>query len=199
MPPRRRRYTNKPKRKSSSPRALPVKLDPEVWLRNSKDIASYRESLLIEQDYMCAISGLPLDRDGGNSCLDHAHVGSPSEVDGKVRGCLENSTNALEGMFLSKFNKLKMKERYGLDFPTFLINMGEYLQQDNSHHPYHVSYMTDLRNYIKRLTRVEIASKIRLEFNINAEETEPKGELVQKYMQAFVCLVELNDKLSKEK
>jgi len=196
MPPRRRRYTNKPKRKSSTPRALPVTLNPEVWLHNSKDIADWRDSMLIEQDYMCAISGLPLTKD--TSVADHCHSNGEGEA-GRMRGVLENSTNALEGMFLSKFNKLKMKERYGLDFPTFLINMGEYLQQDNSRHPYHVSYMTDLRNYIKRLTRSEIASKIRSEFKIDADEAEPKGELVQKYMQAFVCLVELNDKLSKEK
>ena len=49
------------------------------------------------------------------------------------------------------------------------------------------------------MTRVEIASKIRSEFKIDADETEPKGELVQEYMQSFVGLVELNDKLSKEK
>lgn len=188
---RRRRHTNKPKRKSSTPRSLPIKLDPEVWLRTSKEIAEWRDSMLIEQDHMCAVSSLPLNF--SNSVCDHDHQL------GRCRGVLENSTNALEGMFLSKFNKLKMKERYGLDFPTFLINLGEYLQQDNSHHPYHNGYMNDLRNYIKRLTRTEIASKIRNEFKIDADETEPKGELVRRYVQEFVSLVELNDKLNKEK
>ena len=191
---RRRKYTNRLRRKSSTPRAKPVKLDPEVWLKDSKAIAAYRESLLIDQDYMCAISGLPIT--GDNSCLDHAHAGSPSEVDGKVRGCLENSTNALEGMFLSKFNKLKMRERYGLDFPQFLINMGEYLQQDNNDKPYHYKYMSDLRNHIKRLNREEIVDKLLKEFNIKESPTTEKGELVRRYTKEFVDTVE---RLEKEK
>ncbi len=182
----RRRRRTKTKVKSSTPRSLPIKLDPEVWLRNSKDISMFRESMLIDQDYMCMISGLPLTKD--NSVCDHDHVS------GRVRGILENSTNALEGMFLSKFNKLKMAERYGLNFPDFLINMGEYLKQDNSHNTYHVSYMTDLRNYIKRLTRKEISSKIRNEFKVEANELEPKSELVRRYVQCFVDIVEMKDR-----
>lgn len=194
---RKRRYTNKPKRKSSSPRAKPIKLDPNVWLRNSSDIAKYRESMLIDQDNMCAISFLPLDVN--NSTLDHAHSDSPSNIDGKVRGCLESQVNMLEGRYLKLFKKARLEVKYGLDFPTFLINMGLYLQQDNSSNPYHYNYMTDLRNHIKRLTRSEIASKIRNEFNIEAVETEAKGELVRRYTQAFVDAVEYNEKLNKEK
>ena len=185
---RRRKYTNRPRRKSSAPRAKPVKLDPDVWLKDSKAIAAYRESLLIEQDYLCAISGLPLNKD--NSVGDHDHI------NGRMRGILENSTNALEGMFLSKFNKLKMSERYGLDFPQFLINMGEYLQQDNSDKPYHYKYMSDLRNHIKRLNREEIVDKLFKEFNIKESPTTEKGELVRRYTQEFVDMVE---RLEKEK
>ena len=197
MPPRRRRYTNKPKRKSSSQRALPVTLNPEVWLRGSVDIAKYRESVLIDQDFMCAVSGLPLERDGSNSCLDHKHVGSCEkhyQDEGKVRGVLEPQVNLLEGQFLKLYKKSSLYEKYGLSFSELLINMGGYLQKDNSNHPYHKEVMTTYRKQIQRLTKRAIVDKISKDFNKTVDINNKKEVLVQECCFYFVERIEQKER-----
>jgi len=191
MPRRKRKSSPK---KSRQPRAKAVKLDPDVWLRGSKAISDYRASELIEQDNLCSISFLPLTTT--NSVADHLHFGGmcPDQIEGKLRGILLSEINLMEGKFLRTFKKSKINEKYGLTFPELLINMGLYLQKDNSEKPYHFEVMTTLRNHIKRLTREEIASKIRSEFKLEACEKEPKGELVRRYVQSFVDLIELKEK-----
>lgn len=188
-----RKYKTKRKKSRSKP-AKAVKLDGEFWLKNAKDLKAYRESMLIEQEHKCAVSLLPINVD--NSCADHAHAGNmcPNNVDGKMRGLLISDMNLIEGTFLKKFKRAKIKEKYNIDFPEFLISLGEYLQQDNGDQKYHVNYMNDLRNHIKRLTKAEIASKIRIEFGIEASEKEEKAELVRRYTQCFVDLVEAKEK-----
>ena len=183
----------KTRKKSRQPRAKPVKLDPEVWLRGSKAISQYRASELIEQDYLCGISSLPLTAD--NSVADHLHFGGmcPDQIEGKLRGILLSEINLMEGKFLRTFKKSKVNEKYGLTFPELLISMGLYLQKDNSEKPYHFEVMTTLRNHIKRLTKEQIVSKIQTEFKLEACKTEPKVELVRRYVQAFVELVEHNE------
>lgn len=194
---RKRRYTNKPRRRSSSPRAKPIKLDPTVWLRNSKDIADYRASELIDTDYKCAVSGLPLNL--SNSTLDHAHADAGGGVDGRVRSVLQAEVNLIEGRFLKLFKKARLDKKYGLNFAEFLVSLGEYLQEDNSHKPYHFAYMTDLRNHIKRLNKEVIVDKLLKEFNIEESVKTNKGELVRRYIQCFVDLVEKKDKLRRDK
>lgn len=190
---RRRKYP-KPKRKSSSPRAKPIKLNPTIWLRKS-DIPQWRDKELLHQEGMCSVTGLPLNPD--NSVADHCHSDGQG-VDGRMRGVLLGEANSLEGMFLKRFKKFKMDSKFGLDFPTFLISLGEYLQQDNSKGKFHYTYMTDLRDHIKRLNRKEIVDKLYKEFNIRSEVTESHGELVRLYVQAFVDLLEFNE-INKEK
>ena len=186
----RRRTT---KTNPSSPRAKPVKLNPAVWLRQT-DIPQWRDNELLHQEGLCQITGLPLNID--NSVADHTHSDGEG-VDGKMRGVILGEANSLEGMYLKKFKRFKMGKKFNLDFPTFLINLGEYLQQDNSKQKYHYKYMTELRDHIKRLNRQDIVDKLFKEFNISSEVTETHGELVRLYTQSFVDLVEFRE-LNKE-
>ena len=114
-------------------------------VNNSERIRDMRISELISQEYKCAISGLPLSPD--NSALDHSHIDSccGENSDGRVRGVILPQINLLEGKFLKQFKKFKLKEKYGLDFPTFLVNMGEYLKEDNSENLLHYGFYDRLQ------------------------------------------------------
>jgi hypothetical protein len=166
-------------------RAKSVKLDPLFWLRNADEIRKYREIELLEQEGKCAITGLPLS----NPVLDHSHVAGAGSS-GRVRGVLLSEANCLEGKYLKSFQKLKLDTKYGLTFPTFLINMGEYLLQDNSAKPYHYKFMSDLRDQLKRMTKTELISKLSKEFNIESDISTPQRDLVHLYMQTWVDKVE---------
>ena len=111
----------KPRRKS---RSKTVVLDPKFWLRNSKDIALFRENKLKAQKGKCAITGVGLKV----GCLDHTHADGIG-TDGRCRGVLLSEVNMLEGRYLQLFKKAKLDKKYNLDFPSFLVNMGEYLMQ----------------------------------------------------------------------
>lgn len=177
----------RPQRKKRKTRSKSVRLSRELWLRNAKDIKSYRETELFHQDYICAISCIPLDET--NCVLDHAHMNSPSDQ-GRVRGVLQGEINLLEGRYLKLFNKAKLEEKYGLTFPELLINMGTYLQQDYSKNPFHPAFMSEYRNYIKRLTKGEIVSKLKSEFKLTVELKVTHRDLVQIYMQEWVDRLE---------
>lgn len=173
------------KRKQKKARQKAIRLSKEIWLRNAKEIKAYRETELLLQEGKCAITGIPLIV----GCLDHTHAAGAG-TDGRVRGVLLPEVNCIEGKYLKIFQKFKLEEKYGLNFPQLLINMGEYLQQDNSEKPYHVNYMEDLRNYIKRLNKPIIAKKLKDDFGILSDAGETKVDLVQKYIQAWVDLLE---------
>lgn len=197
---RRKRRTYTKTKKSSSVRAKPIKLDPDIWLRNSKDIALYRDKELLHQDYKCGISGLPLTV--SNSCLDHCHFyscGGDYQKEGKVRGVLERQINLLEGQFLKSFKRSGLQDKYGLIFSEVLMGMAEYLQEDNKTKPYHPEIVTTLRKHMNRLNRAQITERLLQDFNIVKESTEVKRDLVHYYCQAFVDTVEENDGKDKEK
>jgi hypothetical protein len=174
-----------PKRKRKKSRSKSIRLSQVYWLRNARDIKTYRESELFEQEGMCAITGLPLEV----GVLDHSHAcGAGSE--GRVRGVLLSEVNCLEGKYLKAFQRMKLDTKYGLDFPTFLINMGEYLLQDNSEKPYHYKFMDDLRKYIKRLTKPILASKLKSDFDIQVDDNTLHRDMVHLYVQTWVDKVE---------
>ena len=180
MPRRKRRVVKSPSKRKKPAKA--IKLDPNIWVRSGKSITDYRSKLLLEQEGRCGISFLELNN--SNSVLDHDHAF------GRVRGVLQSDINMLEGRYLKLFNKAKLNERFGLDFPQFLINMGLYLQQDNSDRPYHYHYMSELRKYISRLRKDQIELKLYKDFAIVVSGDEDKRELVRVYIQKFVDLVE---------
>tara|TARA_Y100000588_G_scaffold170332_1_gene184140 strand:- start:8989 stop:9537 length:549 start_codon:yes stop_codon:yes gene_type:complete len=176
MPRRRRRIKS---------RAKSVKLSEEVWLRNSKDIQLYRERILEEQGGVCAITQVPLKV----GALDHTHKDGCGK-EGACRGVLLSEVNMLEGRYLKLFRKLKLEEKYDIDFPEFLISLGEYLKQDNSKSPLHFKYMDDFRKQVKRWRKDTLISKLKEDFNIIADEKLLVSELVQMYMQKWVDQIE---------
>lgn len=185
----------RPRRRSKTKsRAKAIKLSKEYWLRNNKEIKAYRDAELLEQDYRCAISFLPLD--DSNSCLDHQHMcgdGLPQGdilTDGRVRGVLQRDLNLLEGKYLSYFKRMKLGERFNLNFADTLVNMGLYLQQDNSDKPLHYKFAADWRSYISKLTKVEILSKLKNEFGIEPDKTTLKRDLVRLFVQEWVDRLE---------
>lgn len=148
---------------------------PEDWLRNAKDVKEYKDSL----KQLCEITGY-----SENLVLDHTHDDGVG-YDGKVRGLLTSEVNMLEGRFLGLFKKMKIEEKYSIDFPTFLVKMGNYLKQDNSDKPYHYAYMNDVRKKINRLTKDKIENKILSDFGKVVKGLDKKS-LVQEYMKLWL-------------
>ena len=137
------------------------------------------------QKGLCAVSGTRLN----TGVLDHTHEGGEG-WEGRVRGVLLSEVNMLEGRYLKLFNKLKMKQKYGIDFPDFLISLGTYLKQDNSGKPLHFKYMDDKRKQIKRLRKQELVNKLETDFNIHVDGSFLVKDLVQLYMREWVKGIE---------
>lgn len=167
------------KRKSKS-REKGVTLPREYWLRNT-DIAKYREEVLTEQKGFCAITGFPLE----TGVLDHTHERGCGK-EGACRGVLLSEANMLEGRYLQLFQGLKLDVKYGLTFPEFLINMGTYLQKDNSEQPLHPKYMDDFRKKVKRWKKETLIKKLKEDFDVEVEEKTLVKDLVQLYVQTWV-------------
>lgn len=174
----------KRKRKSKS-RAKSVRLSCDFWLRNSREIKTYREDKLKSQKGLCAITGIPLEV----GVLDHTHEGGCGS-EGRCRSVLLSEINMLEGRYLKIFKRLKLDEKYDLTFPELLINMGTYLQKDNSEEPLHFKYMDDFRKKIKRLTKPELISKLKSDFGIPVSKELLFDDIVQIYMQNWIHKLE---------
>lgn len=173
------------KRRSHRKPAKKITLDPEFWLRNSQEIRQYREKKLRDQRGKCAITEVKIDV----GCLDHTHKDGIGE-DGCVRGVLLSEANMLEGKYLKLFKKLKLDTKYGIDFPDFLIGMGNYLKQDNSGNLLHHKFMEDYRKQVIRWRKDTLISRLREDFNITVMESLSVSDIVQIYMQAWVHSIE---------
>ena len=147
-----------------------------IWLKNYKDVKSYKDSL----DNTCCITGEVSD----SLVLDHTHINGIGD-DGRVRGLLCSEVNMLEGRFLSLFKRSGVEGKYDITFPDFLINMGQYLKEDNSNKPYHYLYMDEMRKRVNRLNIKELKNKLEEEYGISGA-MGTKKELVQMYIQLWV-------------
>lgn len=166
-------------------RSKSITLSDKIWLRNSKDVAEYRSQKLKEQGGKCAVSNVKL----AVGVLDHTHKDGCGK-DGACRGVLLSEVNMLEGRYLQLFKRLKLDTKYGLDFPTFLVSLGTYLQQDNSSSPLHFKYMDDFRKHVAGWKKETLIKKLKEDFGIEASGGELVKDLVQTYVQAWVNLVE---------
>lgn len=149
---------------------------PDEWIKNTKEVKEYKSKC----ESTCSVTKTCSDR----LVLDHTHIDGIG-TDGKVRGLLCSEVNMLEGRFLSLFKRSSIEGKYGMDFPNFLINLGEYLLKDNSSEPYHYQYMDEMRKRINRLTVSEIRSKLQDDYQ-EEDITGTKKELVQRYIQLWV-------------
>ena len=166
-------------------RSKSITLSEKIWLRNSKDIAEYRNQELEEQGGKCAVSGVKLDV----GVLDHTHKDGCGK-DGACRGVLLSEINMLEGRYLQLFKRLKLDTKYDLDFPTFLIKLGTYLQQDNTSAPLHFKYMDDFRKHIKRYRKDTLVSRLKSDFGVYDTDGMLVNDLVQMYVQLWVNRIE---------
>lgn len=174
------------RRKTTKARAKSIKLNQKFWLRNASDISFYRDVKLLEQGGKCAITGIVPD----NPCLDHAHASNGFGKEGACRGVLDSQVNLLEGRYLQLFKKAGLDRKYNLDFPSFLINMGEYLQQDNSKAPLHKEYMESFRKKVKRWKKDHLLLRLYTDYGIEANPKLLVSDLVQMYIQKWVDNIE---------
>jgi hypothetical protein len=154
-----------------------IRLSSGVWVK-SREIKGVRDNTLLKQGQCCAISGVPLT----TGALDHDHAS------GLIRGVLLSEVNMLEGRYLKLFSKLKLKEKYGIDFAEMLVSMGMYLKQDYSANPLHSKHMEDFRKKISRNTIPTINTMLISDFGIAIEGT--KLDLVATYVQCWVDKLE---------
>ena len=158
-------------------------------MRNSKDIQEYREEKLKSQDGKCAITDVEIE----TGCLDHTHKDGIGK-DGCVRGVLLSEANMLEGRYLKLFKKLKLDIKYDLSFPDFLINMGNYLKEDNSEEPLHFKYMDDYRKQVSRWRKDTLIKKLYEDYSLEVSDKVLVKELVQMYIQCWVDEIERGEK-----
>lgn len=168
-------------------RSKSVILNPNVWVRNSEDIKIIRSHKLKLQKGKCAVTGGKIVI----GVLDHAHhQGASSSEDGRLRGVLDTRVNMLEGRFLKLFKRSKIEELYGITFEDFLINLGNYLKQDNSQEKFHFKYMDDFRKQVKRWGKPKLLERLESDFGIKMSSDTLVDELVQVYIQNWVYSIE---------
>ena len=153
-------------------KAKQVKLNPENWIRNSKEIAELREILGNTCEVVKGETSSPV--------IDHSHE------DGSVRGVLDFKVNILEGRFLKLFTKMQIERDFGIDFPTFLVNMGTYLQQEPKDTRLHYKYMDDFRNKVSRWKKDELLLRLQKDYGIVVDSKVLVKDLVQMYVQEWV-------------
>ncbi len=151
-------------------------LDKEKWLSKTEDIRNYRIEKSKEQDGLDPILMEPLVR----GCLDHDHW------EGRTRGVLSQHTNTWEGYVVKYWMKyVQSKSDRSLSFA--LRNLAEYLEQDFSNSPLHLSFVSDMRKFLERCTKPTIAAKAMSDLNIELNEEEmTQQEMVEAYLQTFV-------------
>jgi hypothetical protein len=154
-----------------------ITLSSETWVKAS-EIKGVRNAILASQGQSCAITDAPL----AVGCLDHNHS------TGELRGVLLSEINMIEGRYLKLFNKLKLNEKYDIDFADMLCRMGEYLKQDHSKSKLHYKHMDDFRKKISRKTIPELKVMLQCDFGVEADGD--KSTLVQAYVQEWVNQIE---------
>lgn len=112
--------------------------------------------------------------------VDHSHN------DGSVRGVLDSKVNMLEGRFLKLFTKMQIERDFGIDFPTFLVNMGIYLQQEPKDTRLHYKYMDDFRKKVSRWRKDELLLRLQEDYSIVVDNKVLVKDLVQMYVQEWV-------------
>lgn len=129
-----------------------------------KEIAGYRDKLFKEQNGICALQKIPIEKE--QAVLDHCHS------EGHVRTVLSRNANAIEGRILSLIGRLKGKP----DPIEFLKSLIEYWEQDYSNNPYHPNHLLEeekerkkLRKKLKKLKSPKFKEKTKLEIKALTE------------------------------
>lgn len=177
----RKRRSKRPlftaKDKATTP--IRVKLNKDLWVSGSKEIAKYRDEILLDQQGVCAILGEVMEK----PCLDHDHF------DGKVRGVIGSTLNLFEGGVQKLWSK-HMEDKTDLTMSEVLRRMADYLERDYSSRKFHGEIVADLKKYLKRLKKETIAMNALLRYNVVIDDSLDKGEMITLYVKAFIDKLE---------
>ena len=137
-------------------------------MKDAKQIAAFRNKLILEQQGLDAILGEPLRK----PCLDHDHF------EGKCRGVLSQCVNTFEGYVLKAWMKY-VSENTQTSLSTALRNLADYLEQDFSGYPLHGGFKNDMLKFLRRCTNEKIIERAK------AEGTQKQDSLLL-YLTEFV-------------
>lgn len=134
-------------------------------LKNPKDAATYRNSLLKAQNNIDPIIKEKINK--GSEVLDHAHHGEQ-----RCRGVLVREVNSFEGKVQNAFNRY-MKHLTDKPLPEILRNLADYLEQDNSTKPIHHTALTiDVKKFSRK--PAEEQKQILSSFGLTPESNQKK-------------------------
>ena len=117
-------------------------------MKDAKQIAAFRNKLILEQQGLDPILGEPLRK----PCLDHDHF------EGKCRGVLSQCVNTFEGYVLKAWMKY-VSENTQTSLSTALRNLADYLEQDFSGYPLHGGFKNDMLKFLRRCTNEKIIER----------------------------------------
>lgn len=116
-------------------------------------------------------------------CLDHDHY------DGKVRGVIGFKINMFEGSVQKLWDK-HLGQETDVTMSEALRRIADYLEKDNSAHPWHEGIVTDLKKALQRRTKETIARNALDNLGIVIDEGIDKSEMIREYILAFVSQLE---------
>jgi len=135
----------------------------------TKEIAPLRDQMLKEQNGLCGLQQIPVER--GQEVLDHDHI------DGRVRTVLSRNANAIEGRILNLIGRLKGRP----DPVEFLQSLIDYWETDYSDKPLHPTHKLDeeikrlkLKRKLKKLKMASAKERTKAEIKILDEIIKEK-------------------------
>lgn len=156
-----------------------MKLNKDLWVNGSKDIAVYRNELLIQQGGKCAILSEPMLK----PCLDHDHY------DGKCRGVIGSALNMFEGGVQKLWSK-HMEDKTSLTMSETLRRLADYLENDYSNNKFHGEIINDLKKALKRRTKETIVLNGLNNLGIIIDPALEKGDMISLYIAEFTKKLE---------
>lgn len=150
-------------------------LSADLWVKDAKQIAAFREQLILSQNGLDPVLGEPLRR----PCLDHDHF------DGKCRGVLSQNINTFEGYILKAWMKY-VSEYTNTSLSEALRNLANYLEQDFSKFPFHGGYKDDMLKFLWRCTNDKIIERAETDLGLRIPAGTQKHDSITLYMTEFV-------------
>lgn len=177
------------KRKSTKKASTPKKrrksiaLNPDFWVRNTKDVTEWRE-LNLPEDGLCPI----LKTKPRIWTLDHDHFSL------HCRSVISGVGNIFEGRVTKDFQKY-VANHTDLSLSEVLRNLADYLEQPYwLYNKLHHRGVEDMRKHLERCTKETIQRKLREDFNIELLDISEtlKEDLIILYLENFIRQYEEN-------
>lgn len=170
------------RRRRSSPRKIrlhePVDLSDDLWLKNTGQVADVRTEILENNNYKCEMSGEDIKRPS----LDHCHE------TGCVRGVISQHGNTFEGYVLKYFKKY-VEKHTELSLPEWLRSLATYYETD-FRRGLHFRTIHDVQVKLSNMTREDIVTQLRIDFELKADAKSDKPTLIRTYLAALAKKLE---------